>query len=162
MKYLIDTLDESHINRFGELILFNEGLLKFGYSFQQDSKKLSSSFPKFRHRFCEFEDDVINIDEVVANIQKKSDLFTDDSMEPKVKSSQKQPKGLSELTRKCFGKPLNKSECISNWDSRPLRHAQLKYAALDAFVLLQIHDFIQERSKLLDVNFDYTSKKMCF
>jgi ribonuclease D len=70
----------------------------------------------------------------------------------------KSAKGLSELTRRCFGKQLDKSECLSNWERRPLRQAQLIYAALDAFVLIKIHDFIQERCRQLDVNFDYTTK----
>ena len=66
-------------------------------------------------------------------------------------------KGLSELTRRCFGKPLDKSECLSNWERRPLRKAQLRYAALDAYVLIKIHDYVQERSRQLNVKFDFTS-----
>jgi len=68
------------------------------------------------------------------------------------------PRGLSKLTMTCLGKPLDKRECMSNWDNKPLRQAQLNYAALDAFVLIKIHDFIQSRCKELNVNYDYTSK----
>jgi hypothetical protein len=30
-------------------------------------------------------------------------------------------RGLSKLTSICFGKPLNKLECLSNWENKPLR-----------------------------------------
>lgn len=161
MKDLISSLEESELNRFGNLILFNEDIVKLGYSFKQDANKLAISFPKFRHRFSEFEESVINLDEIVNLILKKCDLFEKDETAngSKVKTA-KQSKGLSELTRKCFGKPLNKSECISNWDARPLREAQIRYAALDAYVLIQIHEFIQNKIKSLGVNIDYTAKKL--
>lgn len=65
------------------------------------------------------------------------------------------PKGLSKLTFLCFGKPLDKRECMSNWANRPLRHAQLRYAALDAFVLIKINDLFVEKFKALNIEFDY-------
>ena len=37
-------------------------------------------------------------------------------------------KGLSELVRKCLGRPLDKAEQCSNWNRRPLRPTQLQYA----------------------------------
>lgn len=71
-------------------------------------------------------------------------------IETRVKSTSK---GLSELVRLCFGKALNKSERMSNWDKRPLRDVQLKYAALDAFVLIKIFDFIKQRCCDLSLDF---------
>ena len=120
------------------------------------------SFPSFVHKFSEFEEDVINIDEQVTEFQKNWNLFPHltDKIQPKDKK-QRQSKGLSELTRKCFGASLNKSECLSNWDRRPLRMAQLKYSALDSFVLIQIHDYIQKQCKDLEIDFSYSSKKNC-
>ena len=53
--------------------------------------------------------------------------------------------GLSSITEACFGKPLSIKQCMSNWNQRPLTEAQLKYAALDAFVLIQIHDYMQNQ-----------------
>jgi hypothetical protein len=37
-------------------------------------------------------------------------------------------KGLSEAVRLCFGKILDKSEQMSNWEKRPLRRKQITYA----------------------------------
>ena len=45
-------------------------------------------------------------------------------------------RGLSELVRLCFGKPLNKSEQISNWEKRPLRKSQKIYAGTTAIILM--------------------------
>ncbi|DAZ96801.1 TPA: LOW QUALITY PROTEIN: hypothetical protein N0F65_007062 [Lagenidium giganteum] len=45
---------------------------------------------------------------------------------------------LSHVTTRLLGKPLDKRMQMSNWDDRPLSVAQLEYAALDAFCLVQI------------------------
>lgn len=63
-------------------------------------------------------------------------------------------KGLSELVRLCFGKPLNKAEQISNWEKRPLRKSQIYYAALDAFCVLEVLNYLFKRLKSLKVEFD--------
>ena len=67
-KNLVDTLDESLLNKFGELILFSDDLIKLGYGFQQDGKKLSYSFSIFKYRFVNFIEDVVNIDEVASEV----------------------------------------------------------------------------------------------
>jgi hypothetical protein len=158
-KSLVDTLDDELILKFGELVLFSDTLVKLGYGFAQDGKKLANSFPAFKYRFVNFVEDVINMDEIAEECRKINPKIFDT---PHVAMASKgpKPKGLSKLTMTCLGKPLDKRECMSNWDNKPLRQAQLNYAALDAFVLIQIHDFIQMRCKELNVNFDYTSKNL--
>ena len=74
----------------------------------------------------------------------------------KAEDSNEKLKGLNGLTKKCFGKPLNKSKCMSNWDARPLTKEQMSYAALDALVLVRIYDHIMERCHVENVAFDHT------
>ena len=50
---------------------------------------------------------------------------------------------LSNLVRLCLGKKLDKSNQFSNWQQRPLREEQIRYAALDAFCLFEIFDFVR-------------------
>nr|7JW2_A Chain A, Exonuclease mut-7 homolog [Aedes aegypti]7JW2_B Chain B, Exonuclease mut-7 homolog [Aedes aegypti] len=52
---------------------------------------------------------------------------------------------LANLVRLCLGKKLDKSNQFSNWAQRPLRKEQLRYAALDAFCLLEIYDAIEKQ-----------------
>lgn len=66
---LVDLLDENDIDRFGNLILFSENMLKLGYDFDQDSKKLFHSFSKFKHVFFEFSESVININQIIMDVK---------------------------------------------------------------------------------------------
>lgn len=49
-------------------------------------------------------------------------------------------KGLAGVVEGFFGLPLDKRDQISDWDRRPLTENQIVYAALDAFVLLEIYE----------------------
>ena len=63
-------------------------------------------------------------------------------------------RGLSELVRLCFGRPLSKGEQLSDWERRPLRSTQLQYAALDAVCLRDIHAHLQARISQLNLDLD--------
>lgn len=52
--------------------------------------------------------------------------------------AQKLP-SLSNVSRMVLGAPLDKSMQLSNWHERPLSHEQIRYAAMDAHVLLRLH-----------------------
>ncbi len=53
--------------------------------------------------------------------------------------------GLAAVCYRHLGRHLDKSLQTSNWDRRPLSREQLEYAAIDAEVLLDLHEFFERR-----------------
>lgn len=53
--------------------------------------------------------------------------------------------GYSNLVNQLCGVEVPKGETRSNWLQRPLRDAQLRYAALDVAYLLPVHDYLQQQ-----------------
>ena len=51
------------------------------------------------------------------------------------------------MSLELFGKQICKAEQMSNWERRPLRKAQQHYAALDAYVLIDIIDHLSKTAK---------------
>ncbi|CAF3789489.1 unnamed protein product [Adineta steineri] len=68
-------------------------------------------------------------------------------------------RGLSELVRLCFGKPLDKSLQTSDWRKRPLKKSQLIYSVLDARVLVDIAMLIEERTRTLQISWSWSDFK---
>ncbi|KAM9307243.1 exonuclease mut-7 homolog [Pholidichthys leucotaenia] len=51
-------------------------------------------------------------------------------------------RGLSLLVQKLMGRPLDKTEQLSNWERRPLRVSQIRYAVADAYCLLDVFSIL--------------------
>lgn len=54
---------------------------------------------------------------------------------------------LSYISEYIFSKKLSKMEQFSNWERRPLRKAQLHYAAMDALVCVKLFKAFEIRLK---------------
>jgi hypothetical protein len=50
--------------------------------------------------------------------------------------------GISKLSKRMLGRPVDKSQQCSDWSARPLEEPQLIYAGLDAWLLTQLFDSV--------------------
>ncbi|XP_052464772.1 exonuclease mut-7 homolog [Carassius gibelio] len=121
---------------FIRALLSDKNILKLGYGMSGDLRSLVSMWPELREAPMKMEG-VLDLLHVHQEIQRcwlgnKGCRSVEVSKGPA-------EKGLSLLVQQILGKPLNKTEQLSNWERRPLRTSQLRYAATDAYCLLDVY-----------------------
>lgn len=94
-------------------LLSNEEIIKVGVGLSDDLRRLRSDF-----RF-------------------EPAGFLD--LQQYVEAFRIEEKGLKKLSAIVLGKRISKSQQVSNWDAEPLTEAQLRYAATDAWICLEIY-----------------------
>lgn len=104
-----------------DTILRSNKILKLGFSLSEDFRRLRESYGDLTCYL--FRESITN--------------YVDISKIEGIRSL-----GLSKITQKYLGLPLDKRWQCSDWQRRPLMPEQIEYAVLDAFVLLQIHDIL--------------------
>ncbi|XP_014360060.2 exonuclease mut-7 homolog [Papilio machaon] len=149
--YLIDTLAlnkpqySSFWYDFNKSLLDNAEIIKLGFGLEQDLKQIKGS--------------VVGLNNIKVKGEGLLDLSTlwknlISSGLSLQSSSGTVGNSLSSLVEICFGYPLRKSEQRSNWEIRPLRDTQIQYAAIDAHVLVELYNFLQEKCLEQDINFE--------
>ena len=113
--------------------------IKLGFGIAADMAMLARTIPKLAPHL-ERRAHVIDLESVFANL----DRLTKDSPSKEPKSADL-PGGLAGAVSRYLHHALDKSVQMSNWDRRPLRQKQLRYAALDAYVLLPLYDVVTEK-----------------
>ncbi|XP_049908805.1 exonuclease mut-7 homolog [Epinephelus moara] len=118
--------------------LFSDrNILKLGYGMSGDLKCLLATWHQLLEEPLQMEGmlDLLNIHQKIqrrkvnrAQNGPKEVLVGEDSAE----------KGLSLLVQQVLGRPLDKTEQMSNWEKRPLRISQIRYAVADAHCLLDV------------------------
>jgi hypothetical protein len=130
--YIFDVLSLHPFPDFNGLLhsLFESETVKLGVGFHADIAKLTADYPNLT---C-FKNEIKNYTEI-------SDKFSE--------VYKQKTCGLAGICEKIFGKRLSKFEQMSNWENRPLREAQLHYAALDAYILIEVFERMMEDQKSL-------------
>ncbi|KAJ3185728.1 Exonuclease mut-7 [Gaertneriomyces sp. JEL0708] len=125
MCHIIDLIGLPHDDLQSALqtIFLDTRSVKLGFDVGQDVRQLRQAFPSMPSlsRIPSFVD-----------LQKTVSLNGTDT-------EKRPPASLSTIAEYFLNQRLDKSARLSNWERRPLRNAQLKYAANDSMVLLDIH-----------------------
>lgn len=140
--YIRNNLTYEQVLEFFDLFFYNSKITKIGYAMDQDAKMLTQTFKNYNFNLDNFMRTVLDLKNKVKYLQS---VFNEENGEGDNKKG-----GLSGLVKLCFGKSLDKSEQISNWENRPLREEQINYAALDAYVLIELFDYLETTVQVND------------
>lgn len=149
--YLIDTLVlnskqyASFWYRFNKSLLDNAEIIKLGFGLEQDLKEIKTSVIGLSNMKVKGEG-LLDLSLLWRNLINIGLTLPNDN--------DNGGNSLSSLVQICFGLPLEKAEQCSNWELRPLRNTQIYYAALDAFVLLEVYKFLQKMCTAQNINFE--------
>ncbi|XP_026579763.1 exonuclease mut-7 homolog [Pseudonaja textilis] len=128
---------------FFQSLLGNPAILKLGYGMSGDLRNLMATCGISRDanlQLC----GILDLQLVHQKLPKRSKKSCQPAPDPcpakeKAWGGRLPEKGLSLLVQEVLGRPLNKTEQLSNWEKRPLRETQILYAACDAYCLLEVH-----------------------
>lgn len=121
----IGLIDSKDFCDFFVLLMENENILKIGHSFKGDIKVFEDTF-KVK----------IKNSKNIVNIEKICGI--------KVIS-------LANIAKHYLKKSLCKYEQMSSWQKRPLRNTQMHYGAIDAAIVLKLHDLIKNSSSKINI-----------
>lgn len=145
---LKEKLPEDCWNMLAQNIFNNKSIVKFGFDVKKDLKKLQ----EIRGTgIIELSDAYLDL-KLLGTAAKKTPGFEFPFKEYCNTLS------LTKLTKLCFGKGLNKGNQLSDWCKRPLSQDQIDYAALDAYVLIEIYDVMLQIAERNGIDFDELKK----
>ncbi|KAM3874359.1 exonuclease mut-7 homolog [Diretmus argenteus] len=119
--------------------LFSEqNILKVGYGMSGDLKCLLATWPQFSEEPLKMKG-MLDLHIIHQKFQRSIASSAHTGPKGVLVGEGPAEKGLSLLVQQVLGKPLDKSEQLSNWERRPLRISQIRYAAVDAYCLVDVY-----------------------
>ncbi|KAI5620093.1 exonuclease mut-7-like, partial [Silurus asotus] len=121
---------------FIRALLTDTRVLKLGYGMSGDLRSLVATWPELKEEPLEFKGvlDLLHVHQQLQRCWRGRG-----GPRPVEVNEGPAEKGLSLLVQQVLGKPLDKTEQLSNWERRPLRTGQVRYAAIDAYCLLDVY-----------------------
>lgn len=116
-------------------------IIKLGYGMAGDLKCLLATWHQFLEEPLKMEG-VLDLLSIHQKIQRGKVKRTQNGPKEVLVGEGSAEKGLSLLVQQVLGRPLDKTEQMSNWEKRPLRISQIRYAVADAYCLLDVYSVL--------------------
>ncbi|XP_009987267.1 PREDICTED: exonuclease mut-7 homolog, partial [Tauraco erythrolophus] len=156
--------EKEKLPHFIQMLYSDAAITKLGYGMSGDLSSLAATWSALKDMDKQARG-VIDLLKVDKKLQKSSIDWKKGGRKVDVLSPEqsyedrgfRQPeKGLSLLVQHVLGKPLDKTEQLSNWEKRPLREEQILYAASDAYCLLEIYEKLRKDPASFGLSSDLT------
>ncbi|XP_005729352.1 exonuclease mut-7 homolog isoform X1 [Pundamilia nyererei] len=118
-----------------------QSVLKLGYGMASDLKCLLATWPQLQEDPLKMEG-MLDLLSIHKKIQHSALSRTQNGPKEVLVGEDCAEKGLSLLVQQVLGRPLDKTEQMSNWEKRPLRISQIRYAVADAYCLLEVYSVL--------------------
>uniref|UniRef100_A0A3Q4N3B2 Exonuclease 3'-5' domain containing 3 n=1 Tax=Neolamprologus brichardi TaxID=32507 RepID=A0A3Q4N3B2_NEOBR len=110
-----------------------QSVLKLGYGMAGDLKCLLATWPQLQEDPMKMEG-MLDLLSIHKKIQHSALSRTQNGPKEVLVGEDCAEKGLSLLVQQVLGRPLDKTEQMSNWEKRPLRISQIRYAGKRLFL----------------------------
>ncbi|XP_039575784.1 exonuclease mut-7 homolog isoform X3 [Passer montanus] len=151
--------EKEKLPRFIQMLYSDAAITKLGYGMSGDLSSLAATCSALKDTEKQMQG-VVDLLAVDKQLQWGKDSRKVDGLSPERSHEERgvrQPeKGLSLLVQHVLGKPLDKTEQLSNWEKRPLREEQILYAASDAYCLLEIYERLCKDPERFSLSSDLT------
>ncbi|NWW83776.1 MUT7 Exonuclease, partial [Rhynochetos jubatus] len=120
---------------FMQMLYSDAAITKLGYGMSGDLNSLAATWSALKDMDKQAQGvvDLLRVDKQNVDVLSPEQSYEEGGF-------RQTEKGLSLLVQHVLGKPLDKTEQLSNWEKRPLREEQILYAASDAYCLLEIYE----------------------